>query len=301
MIERKKGTFARLRLAASWHQINGPLFRKYVALFLAVVFVVLLINVVFEVAFSYQEQKDSLIRIQREQAEAAAAKIGQFIREIESQVGWTTQLPWSAGTLDQRRFDGLRLLRQVPAITELAQIDSSGKEQLRVSRLAMDVIGSEIDYSHDPKFTEAAAHQRYFGSVYFRRESEPYMTLSLAGTGRDAGVSVAEVNLKLIWDAVTQMNVGERGQAYVVDGQGRLIVHRDINLVLGNTEPARVWLTRMTQFAQVRAARTDGAGASGEAKDIHGRDVLTAYAQVVPLGWLVFAEIPVEDADSLAR
>ena len=103
MIKRKKGMFDRLRLAASWHQINGPLFRKYVALFLAVVFVVLLINVVFEVAFSYQEQKDSLIRIQREQAEAASAKISQFIREIESQVGWTTQLPWSAGTLDQRR------------------------------------------------------------------------------------------------------------------------------------------------------------------------------------------------------
>src|SRR5215472_3001640 len=102
MIEPKKGMFARLRLAASWHQINGPLFRKYVALFLAVVFIVLLINVLFEVAFSYQEQRGSLIRIQREQAEGAATKIGQFIKEIESQVGWTTQLPWSAGTLDQR-------------------------------------------------------------------------------------------------------------------------------------------------------------------------------------------------------
>ena len=30
---------------------------------------------------------------------------------------------WSAGTIEQRRFDGLRLLRQVPAITELAQLD----------------------------------------------------------------------------------------------------------------------------------------------------------------------------------
>jgi hypothetical protein len=37
------------------------------------------------------------------------------------------------------------------------------------------------------------------------------MTLSLAGTRLDAGVSVAEVNLKLIWGVVTQMNVGERG------------------------------------------------------------------------------------------
>ena len=49
--------------------------------------------------------------------------MGKFIGELESQVGWTTQLPWSAGTLEQRRFDALRLLRQVPAITELAEIE----------------------------------------------------------------------------------------------------------------------------------------------------------------------------------
>jgi hypothetical protein len=55
---------------------------------------------------------------------------------------------------------------------------------------------------------------------------------ALAGTRRDAGVSVAEVNLKLIWDVVSQIKVGERGQAYVVDAQGRLIAHPDISLVL---------------------------------------------------------------------
>ena len=48
-------------------------------------------------------------------------------------------MTWSASTIEQRRFDGLRLLRQVPAITELAQLDSSGKVQLRVSRLSMDL------------------------------------------------------------------------------------------------------------------------------------------------------------------
>ena len=146
---------------SGFQQISGPLFRKYVALFLAVVCVALLSNGLFEIWFSSQEHKSSLIRIQREQAEAAAAKIGQFIKEIESQVGWTTQLPWSAGTTDQRRFDGLRLLRQVPAITELAQLDSSGKEQLRVSRLAMDVVGSQTDFSQEPKFTEAVAKKVY--------------------------------------------------------------------------------------------------------------------------------------------
>src|ERR1700722_11444959 len=278
-----------------WRQFAGPLFRKYVALFLAVVCVALLSNGLFEIWFSYQEHKASLVRIQHEQAEAAAAKIGQFIKEIESQVGWTTQLPWSAGTIEQRRTDGQRLLRQVPAITELVQLDSSGKEQLKVSRLAMDVVGSLNDFSQDPKFTEAVAHKVYYGPVYFRRESEPYMTLALAGTRRDAGVSVAEVNLKLIWDVILQIKVGERGLAYVVDAQGRLIAHPDISLVLRNTD--------MTRLTQVQAARATGSGSGSdateqlqEAEDIQGRRVLTAYAHVAPLGWSVFVELPGADA-----
>ena len=269
------------------------LFTKYVALFVAVVCVALLSNGIFDVFFYYQEHKSSLVRIQREQAEAAAAKISQFVKEIESQLGWTTQLPWSAGSIEQRRFDALRLLRQVPAITELAQLDASGKERLRVSRLAMDVVASGTDFSKEPKFTEAVARKVYYGPVYFRRESEPYMTLAIAGTRRDAGVSVAEVNLKLIWDVVSQIKVGERGHAYVVDAQGRLIAHPDISLVLRNTD--------MSRLAQVSAARAGAAGGVAsdkvqEREDISGRKVLTAYAPVAPLGWLVFVELPATEA-----
>src|SRR6201991_1791082 len=261
-------------------KIRSRLFTKYVALFVAVVAVALLSNGIFEVFFYYREHKAALIRIQHEQAEAAAAKISQFVKEIESQLGWTTQLPWSAGSIEQRRFDALRLLRQVPAITELAQVDASGKERLRVSRLAMDVVASGTDFSKEPKFTEAVARKVYYGPVYFRRESEPYMTLAIAGTRRDAGVSVAEVNLKLIWDVVSQIKVGERGHAYVVDGQGRLIAHPDISLVLRNTD--------MSRLAQVRAARDAASGATTErvqeSEDIGGKKVLTAYAPVAPLG-----------------
>src|SRR5258708_5443362 len=75
-------------------KIRIRLFTKYVALFVAVVGVALASNGIFEVFFYYREHKLALIRIQHEQAEAAAAKISQFIKEIESQLGWTTQLPW---------------------------------------------------------------------------------------------------------------------------------------------------------------------------------------------------------------
>jgi len=36
----------------------------------------------------------------------------------------------------------------VPAITELTQLDAAGKERLRVSRLAMDVVASGGDFSN---------------------------------------------------------------------------------------------------------------------------------------------------------
>src|SRR2546423_1607092 len=278
--------------APSGKKIGSRLFTKYVTLFVAVVGVALLSNGVFEVFFYYREHKASLIRIQHEQAEAAAAKISQFVKEIESQLGWTTQLPWSAGSIEQRRFDALRLLRQVPAITELAQVDSTGKERLRVSRLAMDVVDSGLDLSKDAKFTEAVARKVYYGPVYFRRESEPYMTLSLAGTRKDAGVSIAEVNLKLIWDVVSQIKVGERGHAYVVGAQGRLIAHPDISLVLRNTD--------MSKLLQVQAAQAGNASAGPESlqgtKNIQGLEVLTASAPIAPLGWTMLVELPVEEA-----
>src|ERR1700686_3883690 len=276
--------------APSGTRIRSRLFTKYVALFVAVVAVALLSNGIFEVFFYYREHKAARIRIQHEQAEAAAAKIGQFIKEIESQLGWTTQLPWSASSLENRRFDALRLLRQGAAITQMGQVDSTGKERLRVSRLAMDVIDSGLDLSKDPKFTEAVAHKVYYGPVYFRRESEPYMTLSLAGTRKDAGVSIAEVNLKLIWDVVSQIKVGERGHAYVVGAGGRLIAHPDISLVLRNTD--------MSKLAQVQAAQGGNAGAESlqGTRNIQGQEVLTASAPIAPLGWTMFVELPVEEA-----
>ena len=276
---------------SSGTKIRSRLFTKYVALFVAVVAVALLSNGIFEVFFYYREHKVALIRIQHEQAEAAAAKIGQFIKEIESQLGWTTQLPWSAKSIEDRRFDALRLLKQVPAITELAQVDSTGIERLRVSRLAMDSVSGATDLSKDPKFTEAVANKVYYGPVYFRRESEPYMTLSLAGTRKEAGISIAEVNLKLIRDVVSQIKVGEHGQAYVVDAEGRLIAHPDISLVLRNTD--------MSKLLQVQAARAGSRNASDElqgTKNIQGQEVLTASAPIAPLGWTMFVELPVEEA-----
>jgi len=124
---------------------RGRLFRKYALLFAAIVSAALVASGLLDIWFSYREQNALLMRIQQEQADGAAAKIGQFVKEIEGQMGWTTQLAWTAGNVEPRRLEALRLLRQVPAITEVSLLDASGREQIRVSRLAMDTVDTHTD------------------------------------------------------------------------------------------------------------------------------------------------------------
>ncbi len=274
---------------------RGRLFRKYAVFFAAIVCLALGSNTAMEVWFYAREYRTLLLNVQRAQAEATAIKIGQFVKEIESHLGWTTQ-PWSAASVDEWRLDAVRLLRQVPAVTEFSKLDASGRERLHVSRLAPDVIDSGRDFANDLKFTEARAKRIFYGPVYFRNESEPYMTLAMTDGRANTGVSVVEINLKFIWDVVAQVTVGERGQVYVVDGRGRLVAHPDLNLVLRNTDLSRV--------AYIQAARSSSSTDPPDEEfheDILGRSVLTAHASIDPLGWLVFFDLPVRDAVDALR
>jgi signal transduction histidine kinase/HAMP domain-containing protein len=273
---------------------RGGLFLKYLIPLVLLSAGGLLANSLIELYFSYQENKTALGRVQQEKAANAAIRIEQFVREIEHQLVWIAQTPWeSAGaSLDHRRLDSLRLLRHVPTVTEVSHLDPSGHEQLRVSRLAMDVMGSNIDYSNDPRFKLPANQKTYFSSVYFRKESEPYMTIALGGRSEGAGVVVAEANLKFIWDVVSRMEVGTGGYAYVLDDQGHLIAHPDISLVLQKTD--------FSVLPQVRSARANSAE-NPRTEAITGRDlkngeVLSAHASIEPLGWKVFVDRPIKEA-----
>ena len=162
-------------------------------MFVAVVCSALVTMEAFDIWFSYREQKSLLIRVQREQAKAAAASIGQFVKEIQGQMAWATFLSWDHSTFEDWRLDAVRLLRQVPAVTEVAQLSGSGHELFRISRQAMDVVASHADHSHDAFFIQAMANKVYYGPVYFVNGSEPYMTLAMAGLQPENGVIVAQV------------------------------------------------------------------------------------------------------------
>jgi signal transduction histidine kinase len=271
--------------------LRWRLFPKYATLIIALVGGMLVASGGISLYFSYRENQQHLVTLQREKAEAAATRIEQYIRDIEHQFGWTALPQVGAGgnPIDQRRFEYLKLLRQVPAITEVAWVDASGREQLKVSRLAMDVSGADTDLSRDPKFLEAKSGKTWYSPVYFRKETEPYMTISRpAGSG---GVTIAEVNLKFVWEVVSRIKIGQAGLAFVVNSAGTLIAHPDISLVLQKTD-----MTKLAQVAALGQGTEADITAPAIARDVKGVEVLTAHARIPTLNWTVFVELPLAEA-----
>ncbi len=271
---------------------RGSLFRKYTAYFAGLVTLALLVSGVIGMYVTFRDNKSALLDLQREKASAAASRIQAFAQEIEHQIGWLGLPQPGVSTPEERRFECLKLLRLVPSVTDLAQIDREGLEVLRVSRLSMNVSGSREDFSKDPRFTVPKSGKIYFSPVYFRKETEPYITISMAGLTESTGIVVAEVNLKFILDVITRIKIGEKGLAYVVDSQGRLIAHPDISQVLKKRD--------LSSLVQVKAALGPRSQAQAEsvavARNADGAEVLTAFSSIEGLGWHVFVEQPIEEA-----
>ena len=270
---------------------RGSLFRKYfIALFAAVV-VPLLINGASEAWFGYRDQRAMLDRLLRVEADGAAAKIESFLAGIVDQLGWAVQQSWTPGTEEQHRLTALGLLRQVPAIVTVTRVDGEGKERLYISRLGLNRVDALTDRSSEEAIAGARASRLWYGPVSFHLGSEPFMTIAVAGNRKAVGAAAAEVNLKLIWDVISAIRVGETGHAFIIDQPGRLIAHPDIDKVLRGTDDAAA-----RAMISLRDTIAAAGGTPVTVKSLEGQTVIAAMAAVPSTGWTVLAEQPLSEA-----
>ncbi|MGX1788377.1 ATP-binding protein [Bosea sp. NPDC055332] len=266
---------------------RGGLARKY-AIFVGIAICLALgLNAAVTTFSAFSDQKALLVRVQQEQARAAAQRIGAFVAEIMGHLDWAAQSGAGNSSSEERRLDGLRLLRQVPAILELRLIDPAGREQLLLSRFAKDRTGSGIDWSADPGVLAAREQGSFYGDVEFRRGSEPHMVLLRRSASAPNWVAQATVNLVFIRDLVSRLKVGEAGRAYIVTRSGRLIAHPDLRFVLRNTN--------LADLVNAHGAAGDR-GAGLLVTDVEGRRVLSVMAAVPALDWNVVVDLPESEA-----
>jgi signal transduction histidine kinase/CheY-like chemotaxis protein len=275
---------------------RGSLFRRYTLYLALLVSLAVLVSGGLGAWFAYRDARTLVDELQREKARAAAARIEQFIRTAELQMKGAVVSGRAGGSADAeaRQIELLRLLRIAPSISDAASLDAAGKEQVRVSRLERDRVGSGIDRSSEPAVSAARAGRSVgYGGIGFRHQSEPHLALAVSGNRPDDGLVTADVNLKFASEVVAGIKSGRSGTAYVVDERGGLIVHADSGLALR--------MSNLAHLPQVRAAMSKAdVSALTQPTTVAGVDggprTIAAHATIEPLGWHVIVEQPLSVA-----
>ena len=195
---------------------------RYAALVVALLCGALTIGGAVEVWTAHRERLAALEALQREKAQSAAQAVSRVFDDLRRRLDWATlAAPAGAGDAPAlSRLELLKLLRLEPAITTATLVDASGIEQVRVSRIEPDRIASRVDWSNDSEFVAARSGRTGFSRVHFLAQTEPYLTVAAPSAGRDRGVILAEVNLRVVWNVISLIKVGQTGYAYVVDQRG---------------------------------------------------------------------------------
>ena len=262
----------------SWFRPRG-LFGKYVIAFVGLIVLVLGTNAALEAWFTYNYTIGVLVKTQSDKAEAAARRIQQFVDEIERQISFATRA--SASTIEQHIADYQLLLREVPAIEQLRQLNGKGMEQLMVNRSEV-VKNSGADYSRSPSFTEARGRSVWASPADFEG-SAPVMSIVMPHSGLNAGYTVAQINLESLSTLLDSSQIGNDYEAYLIGPLGRLLAHSNRERRLG---------TSLGELPQVRAAMKQEGEPPTFGLDPDGRSVLIASAVVPRLNWHVFVEQP---------
>jgi signal transduction histidine kinase len=105
----------------------------------------------------------------------------------------------------------------------------------------------------------------------------------MAHSGRNAGSTVAEINLKFLSNFIEPDQIGKGNEAFVVGPTGRLLADSNSERRLG---------TDLGNLPQVAAMIKPAGQPVDFGKDSDGRSVLTAAASIPRMGWYVFFEQP---------
>jgi signal transduction histidine kinase/ActR/RegA family two-component response regulator len=240
--------------------------------------------------FAYREATAALESIQQTRAHFAATEIANFVHGLQDAL---QRIVTKLDTIDHAepehvRLELVALMRYHAEISDLLWDDGRGGGRLDLSRHGIEAAKPQATV-HDEPLRTRDAKGNLMGPVYFRQQTEPYLTV--AAVSPRGAVLEAEVNLRYVWDVIQQAQPTPGGVIYVVDRRGRLISHPDTGLVLAQTDLSKLPQVRRALDRDARAV-----GMAGEARDLQGHAVVSTAAPVEALGWTVFAERPLHHA-----
>lgn len=275
---------------------EGRLVRHYFLISVIIICAGLTTSGLLEVYFSHQDNLEHFGLIQKEIATSTAFKIEQFIQETERTLRAATRNREIVrdGLSTGYKWELRRLLVNAPAVTEAVAFDAHGVQYAEARRL-QPVADEDDRHTLTSTIVELAKESRsYYGPVYFADGTGPFITIGVPierFAGDVIGVLRAEIDLKYVGQVISNVRVGKAGYVYLVTRDGQLIAHPDLSMVLQKRELRETEQLQAVFFSP----SNNNAPNALMAHNLHGKKVFTSFALIPGLGWVVFAEQPVEE------
>jgi signal transduction histidine kinase len=258
---------------------------KYMALFALLVAVPAIAIGAYTLYSSYQHNKDALIGRQEEKAKSVAFTIEQFFEQTTSSLKSVK----GTGVTESQLALELQPLLGIHA-TDVFYIDRSGR------RVTLEPGGEPVRSRTNPRqvfFKTARNLGEYFGppsggdlTICTGNVCNARQMRVFAAESAGEGVVGETLDLGVIQDLVRQTQLGTAGYVFAVDSRGRPIAHPN---------PGAFRERTLTELPQVKkgVASPDGWTIG---RNLRGQKVVSAWANVRPLGWRVFVEAPESQA-----
>ena len=252
-----------------------------------------LVIVGYSIIHIYQKDlKKSVITIEKEKANAVVGRTRSYFEKVTSNlrslsIGEHFRQESSPGHLEGLLRD---FLYQNDYLSELTLLDRTGKESIRLSKYKAFKPSDLKDRSKTEMFQTASNLRTYYGGFKLIEDIVPSMVVAIPieeNLGRPTSVLSAEIDVRYLWNVISQTQIGEKGIAYVVNGEGYLIAHPDTGLV-----------TSRTNVRHLPMVNRAIAGEEGtlEFEDSRGERSLVVFKPIKELGWSVIVQVPLEEA-----
>ena len=263
---------------------------KLTIAFIALAIIPLLIIGIILSTRSYTTEREEAIDYQQSITQNAAATIELFVENKERILRLTSELLTFQNNDDINAPFLSGLLSSDDTFDDLALVDATGQEQVRVSRLEIVTSADLVNRAADAAFIEPfTTNTPYYGPIQInQRTGESTMIIAVPRVpgplSPPEGVLIGEIRLSPIWENIISVPFGKSGTLTIIDDQNNVIAHPDRSLVLNGTT-------------------FDVPQQPGIYEGVQGQEVVLASSQL-PLGdqqVSVMAQLPVSEALAEAR
>lgn len=183
-------------------------------------------------------QTRQVLSVQREIAERAEALLTGFVDEVLQEATILVRTPeMASGSTEQRETALLRAIFERYLFDSLALADASGAEQFKVSRFGIASPDQLTNHASDPLFLAAIRVERpVFGTIRLNQvNGELVLPLALpyrsSGDTATTSVLLADARMSRVIEQVVNIPVGVSGSVTLFDREGRVIAHRNRDLI----------------------------------------------------------------------